>query len=69
MQTSARNLLKGRVKEVAFGAVNAEVLLELSPGVEIVSIITNHSARKLGLESGKEAYAMVKASNVMIAVD
>lgn len=69
MQTSARNMLKGTVKQVEFGAVNAEVVIELSPGVEIVAIITNRSAKKLSLEVGKEAYAMIKASNVMVAVD
>lgn len=69
MQTSARNVLKGTVKQVDLGAVNAEVVIELSPGVEIVSIITNHSAENLGLEVGKEAYAVIKASSVMVAVD
>jgi molybdopterin-binding protein len=69
MRTSARNVLKGKVKKVEFGAVNAEVVLELSPGVEVVSIITNHSARNLKLEAGKEAYAVIKASSVMMAVD
>lgn len=69
MQTSARNMLKGKVKQVEFGAVNAEVVIELSPGVEIVAIITNRSAKKLGLQVGKEAYAMIKASSVMVAVD
>lgn len=69
MQTSARNVLKGKVKQVEFGAVNAEVVIELSPGVEVVAIITNHSAKNLGLEVGKEAYAMIKASSVMVAVD
>jgi molybdopterin-binding protein len=69
MRTSARNVLKGKVKQVEFGAVNAEVVLECSQGVEIVAIITNHSARNLDLEVGKEAYAVIKASSVMVAVD
>jgi molybdopterin-binding protein len=69
MQTSARNVIKGKVKQVEFGAVNAEVVIELSPDVEIVSIITNRSAKNLGLEIGKEAYAVIKASSVMVAVD
>ena len=51
------------------GAVNAEVTLQLSNGVQIVSIITNASVENLGLEEGKEAYAVIKASNVMIALD
>ena len=51
------------------GAVNSEVLLELPGGVQIVSIITNSSAEKLELAEGKEAYALIKASNVMVAVE
>jgi molybdopterin-binding protein len=69
MKLSARNVLKGRVVKVTHGAVNSEVVLELSPGLEVVSIITRQSAEGLGLAEGKEAYAVVKASNVMIAVD
>lgn len=69
MKLSARNLLKGKVTDITLGAVNAEVELELSDGQKIVSIITINSVKRLGLEEGKEAYAMIKASNVMIAVD
>ncbi len=64
MKLSARNVLKGRVKQVNPGAVNTEVVLELAGGAEIVSIITKESAQKLGL-----ANAVIKASNVMIAID
>ncbi len=69
MKLSARNVLKGKVKQVNPGAVNTEVILELTGGAEIVSIITKESAQKLGLAKGKEAYAVIKASNVMIAID
>ena len=69
MKFSARNMLKGRVKQVTRGAVNSEVTIELPGGLEVVSIITNTSAENLGLEEGKEAYAVIKASNVMVAVD
>jgi molybdopterin-binding protein len=69
MKLSARNLLKGKVKKVKHGAVNSEIILELPGGNEIVSIITIQSAERLGLSPGKEVYAMIKASNVMIAVD
>ncbi len=69
MKLSARNVLKGRVLKVTHGAVNSEVVLQLAPGIEVVSIITRQSAESLGLAEGKEAYAVVKASNVMIAVD
>lgn len=69
MKLSARNVLKGRVKTVTPGAVNVEVVIEITPGVEVVSIITKASAESLALAPGKEAYAVVKASSVMIAVD
>lgn len=69
MKLSARNVLKGKVIQVVKGAVNSEVTLELPGGTQIVSIITNSSVENLGLQEGKEAYAVVKASNVMIAVD
>jgi molybdopterin-binding protein len=69
MRLSARNVLKGKIKQVKAGAVNSEIVLELGPGVEVVSIITKESADNLKLAPGKDAYAVVKASNVMIAVD
>jgi molybdopterin-binding protein len=69
MKISARNVLKGKVKEVKPGAVNTEVTVSLAGGNEIVSIITKTSAERLGLSPGKEVYAVIKASNVMIAVD
>ncbi len=69
MKISARNMIKGRVVKIVRGAVNSEVTLELTAGVQVVSIITNTSVDNLGLKEGKEAYAVVKASNVMIAVD
>ena len=69
MRLSARNVLKGKIKQVKIGAVNTEVVLELMKGVEVVSIITKESAEKLKLAKGKKAYAVIKASNVMIAVD
>ena len=69
MKLSARNILKGKVKKVTHGAVNSEVIIELPGGMEIVSIITKSSAENLGLAVGKEAYAVIKASSVMVAVD
>jgi molybdopterin-binding protein len=69
MKISARNVIKGTVKKVTHGAVNSEILLALPGGVEIVSVITKSSAKSLKLAKGKEAYAIVKATNVMIAVD
>ncbi|MGD0658191.1 MAG: molybdopterin-binding protein [Syntrophorhabdales bacterium] len=69
MKISARNVLKGTVKKVSHGAVNSEVVVELSGGAEVVSIITKTSAEQLKLAQGSQVYAVVKASNVMIAVD
>jgi len=69
MKLSARNILKGVVVQVIKGAVNSEVIIELPGGAQIVSVITNSSAENLGLKKGREAYAVIKASNVMVAVD
>ncbi len=69
MKISARNILKGKVVKVTRGAVNAEVILELPGGTRLVSIITNDSVQNLALAEGKEAYAIIKASNVMVGVD
>ena len=69
MKISARNVLKGKVKKIIPGAVNSEIIIELPGGLEMVSIITKSSARNLGLKKGKPVYAVVKASNVMIAID
>jgi molybdopterin-binding protein len=69
MKLSARNLLKGRVKSIVVGSINDEVVIELPGGMEIVSVITKSSVVKLGLAVGKEAYAVIKASSVMVAVD
>lgn len=69
MKLSARNVLKGTVVKVTQGAVNSEVVLELAPGIQVVAIITRQSAESLGLTEGSTAYAVVKASSVMMAVD
>jgi molybdopterin-binding protein len=69
MKLSARNVLKGKVVKIVKGAVNSEVTVELPGGIQIVSIITNQSVTTLKLKKNAEAYAVVKASNVMIAID
>ena len=69
MKISARNQLKGTVKSIAAGAVNSEVVIELPGGQQIVSIITKDSVENLKLAVGKPAYAVIKASEVMVAVD
>lgn len=69
MKISARNVLEGKVVQVTTGVVNSEVVIELPGGVQIVSIISKESAEKLKLEKGKKAYAVIKASTVMVATD
>ena len=69
MKISARNVLKGKVVKVTHGAVNSEVAVQLPAGVEITSIITKKSAKRLGLRKGKAVYGIIKATNVMIATD
>lgn len=69
MKLSARNVLQGKVVKIVPGVVNAEVTIQLPGGEQIVSIITMASVTSLGLKEGGEAYAVIKASSVMIAVD
>ena len=69
MKFSTRNLIKGTIIKITEGAVNVEVVVKTAEGVEIVSIITKAACESLGLAEGKEAYAAIKASNVMIGID
>lgn len=69
MKLSTRNTLKGTIKNIEIGAVNGEITLEIAPGIEVVSVITKSSAERLDLAEGKEAYAVIKATDVAIAVD
>jgi molybdopterin-binding protein len=69
MKISARNMLKGKIIKVIPGAVNTEVDIELPGGTRIVSVITKSSAENMDLKEGKEVYAVIKASNVIIATD
>jgi molybdopterin-binding protein len=69
LKLSARNILKGKVREIVHGSVNSEITVELAGGTEIVSIITKTSAEQLKLTKGKDVYAVIKATNVMIATD
>jgi len=69
MKVSARNLIPGTIKELTQGAVNSEVVIEVAPGIEVVSIITKHSVDTMGLKVGMKVKAMVKASNVMVVTD
>jgi molybdopterin-binding protein len=69
MKLSARNSLPGTIRKIDRGAVNAEVTIELTPELSIVSIITLDAVNSLQLKVGDRAYAVIKASSVMIATD
>jgi molybdopterin-binding protein len=68
MKISARNALEGTIKEVHKGATTAHVEIELKGGGIITSSITNEAVEELGLKKGMQAYAVIKSSDVMIAV-
>ena len=69
LKLSARNVLKGKVKSIQHGAVNSEVIVQIPGGIEIVSVITKTAAQNLQLKEGKEVYAIVKATNVILGTD
>ncbi len=68
MKLSARNILQGTVVEVTRGATTSHVVLDVN-GTAVTSSITNEAVDELGLTKGQQAYAVVKASDVMIATD
>ncbi|KAA0237092.1 MAG: TOBE domain-containing protein [Dehalococcoidia bacterium] len=68
MELSARNQLPASVKDVRMGEVMAQVVLELAGGGELVAAITRDSAERLGLQPGKRVLAVVKATEVMVAL-
>ncbi|MEI7732911.1 MAG: TOBE domain-containing protein [Verrucomicrobiota bacterium] len=69
MKLSARNVIQGKIKSIKKGPISTLVVLEIAPNVEIVSVVTSEGAGSLKLKKGQTAYAIVKASNVMIGVD
>ena len=69
MKTSARNQFSGIVKDLTKGPVSTEVTLEIAPGINVVAVISTRSAEMLGLAAGKRGYALIKASNVIVAID
>jgi molybdopterin-binding protein len=69
MKLSARNQFKGKILEVKKGTTTAHVRLEIASGIIITSSITNEAVEELGLKVGASAIAVIKASNVMIAVE
>jgi molybdopterin-binding protein len=69
MRLSARNQLKGRIVEVTKGQTTAHVRIEIASGTIVTASVTNEAVDELGLKVGQQAYAVVKASDVMVAVD
>ena len=69
MKLSARNQLSGKIVEVKKGTTTAHIRIDIGGGNVVTASITNELADELGLVAGKNAYAVIKASNVMVAVD
>ena len=69
MKLSARNQFAGKVVEITEGTTNGIVKIEIAPEVVISASITNESIKELGLKVGETAYAVIKASNVMVGAD
>jgi len=69
MRISARNQIKGTVTEVVKGATTSHVRIDIGGGVIVTASITNAAVDELALAPGKPAYAVIKASDVMIGVD
>lgn len=69
MKISARNVLKGKIKRLETGPISSVVTLEIAPGIEITASITTESARELKLKEGRDAWAIIKASNVLVGID
>lgn len=69
MRLSARNKLKGRIVEVTKGQTTAHVRIDIGGGAVITASITNEAVDELGLRPGEEAYAVIKATDVMVGKD
>lgn len=69
MKLSARNQLKGTITKIEDGAVNGIVIIQIAGGQELASTISMDSIKSLGLTVGKEVYAVIKATSVMIGID
>ncbi len=69
MALSARNQFKGTVVSIRHGAVTSEVVVKIGSGLEVVSLISTSSAKRLRLKKGKTATAIIKATEVIISTD
>ncbi len=68
MKISARNTLKGKIVEIVKGATTSHVRIDIG-GAVVTASITNEAVAELRLEAGKQAYAVIKASDVMVGID
>jgi molybdopterin-binding protein len=68
MKLSARNVLKGKITDVKKGATTAHIKIDIG-GQMVTAAITNEAAEELKLAKGQDAYAVIKASDVMVAVE
>ncbi len=69
MKISARNILKGTITEIVKGATTSHVRIDIGGGAVVTASITNEAVADLKLEKGKQAYAVIKASDVMVGID
>ena len=69
MKLSARNQIKGKILSIEPGSVNDVVVLDIGNSNKISAVITKESVKNLGLKTGGEAFAVIKASSVMIGVN
>ncbi|RWM26056.1 molybdopterin-binding protein [Mesorhizobium sp.] len=69
MKISARNILKGKVTEIVTGATTSHVRIDIDGGAIVTASITNEAVADLLLEKGKQAYAVIKDSDVMVGID
>jgi molybdate transport system regulatory protein len=69
MKTSARNQFPGTVSRITTGAVNDEIELTVAGGLKIIAIITHESTKSLGLQQGADAFALIKASSIILVAD
>ena len=69
MKISTRNQLAGKVKSIRRGAVNDEIVISITPALEVAAIITESSTQRLGLAEGADVVALIKASSIVLLTD
>ena len=69
MKLSARNVLAGKITDVKRGATTSHVKIQIAGGAMVTASITNEAVDELALKAGDKAYAVIKASDVMVARD